>query len=289
MTVFLLAGFLKALKIILIILACLILFVLFVLFLLLFVPFRYQGRGFYKEEHPEHEDAIKTYDFYVKLSWLLHFVSACFSLNQDLLLKVKVLGIKVYSKNFNRESGEAENTETEAETEAEVEPELEAEPAADLEAEDNIKGTDSDTETDEDNKESSDETEKSDTGNASIASKIKRLKDLTNKKSFKNACSLCKDELIKLLKHVLPRKWEITGYVGFDDPYKTGEMLAFLGSIYGLIYRHVDIKGNFNSEEKDVKIYFKGRITLFTVLMIGIKIYFNKNIRKVIDEIREVL
>ena len=281
MTVFLLAGFLKALKIILIILACLILFVLFVLFLLLFVPFRYQGRGFYKEEHPEHEDAVKTYDFYVKLSWLLHFVSACFSLNQDLLLKVKVLGITVYSKNFNRESGEAENTETEAETEAEVEP--------DLEAEDISKDTDSDTETDEDNKESSDETEKSDTGKVSIASKIKRLKDLTNKKSFKVAFSLCKDELIKLLKHVLPRKWEITGYVGFDDPYKTGEMLAFLGSIYGLIYRHVDIKGNFNSEEKDVKINFKGRITLFTVLMIGIKIYFNKNIRKVIDEIREVL
>ncbi len=277
MTVFLLAGFLKALKIILIILACLILFVLFVLFLLLFVPFRYQGSGFYKEEHPEHEDTIKTYDFYVKLSWLLHFVSVCFSLNQDLLLKVKVFGIKVYSKNFNSESGEAKNTD------------LEAEPEADLEAEDSSKDTDSNTETDKEDKEASDETEKNDTGNASIASKIKRLKDLTNKKSFKNAYSLCKDELLKLIKHVLPRKWEITGYVGFDDPYKTGEMLAFLGSIYALIYRHVDIKGNFDSEEKDVKINFKGRITLFTVLMIGIKIYFNKNIRKVIDEIREVL
>ena len=303
MTVFLLAGFLKVLKIIGIVLLCILAFILLLLFLLLFVPFRYTGKGYYKEEHPENSEALKDYDFLFNLSWLLHFVSLSFSVSNDLLLKIKVLGIKVYSKSFkSQDSHSEEDKKDSSETEEDLCKNEEDSYENEEDSFENVKDSHENAGDSYENAGDSGEStldnpeddmdlkglfeEKPD--DSSFFSKLKRLKALSQKRTFKNAVTLCKEELIKLLKHVLPRKWSVKGYVGFDDPYKTGEMLAFLGSIYGLIYQHVDIKGNFNSEEKDVKIDFKGHITLIKILVIGITVYFNKNLRIVYNEIREV-
>ncbi len=99
---------------------------------------------------------------------------------------------------------------------------------------------------------------------------------------------MAKEKLIKLLKHILPRKLNIEARLGFYDPSVTGSILAISGMLYPLINRHIHVYGDFENQCIDINGNFKGRICIFKILIIALQVYFNKNIKKVIKLFREV-
>lgn len=83
---------LNILKIAGLILLFLILFLLLVLFLILFVPIRYRIRA-QRDARTAQEIPV---DAKIKVTWLLHAVSAAFHYPAEAYLRVKVLGITIF-------------------------------------------------------------------------------------------------------------------------------------------------------------------------------------------------
>lgn len=128
----------------------------------------------------------------------------------------------------------------------------------------------------------------SDTNKRSIYDKIKKYLEIIESKRFKRAYAFCKEKIKRLLKCVCPRKWELNAVVGFDDPSTTGNILCYTSMLYPFIAKHIHICGDFENERIEADLKFKGHITAFRILWIGVTVYFNKDIRKLIKMFKEV-
>ena len=96
----------------------------------------------------------------------------------------------------------------------------------------------------------------------------------------RNAMDSCKTELVRILKAVRPRK--VKGYinVGFDDPAATGQALAIMAVIYPFLGEGIIVEPDFDNEVFKGDILIKSRLYLITLLVVGFKIYFNKEIKR---------
>lgn len=98
---------------------------------------------------------------------------------------------------------------------------------------------------------------------------------------------LIKTELGKLLLHIAPKKCRINVSFGFDDPATTGQIMAILGMIYPIWSYDISIHPDFENTLIKGNVYIRGRIRLFTLIRIAWKVYFNKNLKKVLVLLRK--
>lgn len=100
--------------------------------------------------------------------------------------------------------------------------------------------------------------------------------------SFKRAWALCRDEAFSLIGSILPRKLIGHVTVGTGDPAGTAQILAVHGILYPLIGNHIFITPDFENSVLEGDFYMKGRITVFKILKTAGKVYFNKDLRRII-------
>ncbi|MCM1439650.1 MAG: DUF2953 domain-containing protein [Roseburia sp.] len=106
--------------------------------------------------------------------------------------------------------------------------------------------------------------------------------DVIKGDEFKRAFSLCKGELGAIFSYIKPRKLQADLIIGLDDPAATGQVLSYYGILYSLIGNNVNITGDFERKRIEGSVFIKGKIKLFTFLKAVIRIYFNKDIRKLL-------
>lgn len=100
--------------------------------------------------------------------------------------------------------------------------------------------------------------------------------------SFKRAFDLCRNEVFSLISSILPRKLIGHVTVGTGDPASTAQILAVHGILYPLIGNHIFITPDFENSVLEGDFYMKGKITVFKILKTAGKVYFNKDLRRVI-------
>lgn len=278
---------LMILKVLGIILLSIIAFILLLLFLVLFVPLRYMVKGSF------HDKEIKAV---ARASWLLHLVSLSYTYGKEDPLAIRILGIRINKKKKTSDlESEASNPTNDVDSKEEIANISEASDTSDSsetsnqsERFDNIKNsTDGEGQIEEVSSENTSEKEKNVHSDKKYV-KIKRYLELVKSKRFKKAFELCKDTLVKLLKHILPRKWWVRANLSFDDPETTGKVLGITGALYALFYKHIHVTSDFTGEHIDVDAYFKGHLTTVKILYLAANVYFNKNIKKLIKLFREV-
>lgn len=86
-------------------------------------------------------------------------------------------------------------------------------------------------------------------------------------------------QLIKLLRHVLPRKAEGKVTFGFEDPAVTGEVLAACAFVWPAFDGNLDITPDFDQKIILADAKFRGRIRIGTVLVIAGRLFLDKNFR----------
>lgn len=94
------------------------------------------------------------------------------------------------------------------------------------------------------------------------------------------------------LKHIKPTKLKLELQLGTGDPCSTGQVLGLLGVLYGCYGEGVQINPNFEHAILQGTIMVKGRIRLGSLLIIGIKLLLNKEIRtlwKTVQQLKEEL
>lgn len=99
---------------------------------------------------------------------------------------------------------------------------------------------------------------------------------------FERTFDKCKNKLLKLLKSILPRKWNVAMEVGFDDPYTTGEVLAIAGMLHPVIYNHISVVGNFEEEIIRGAAKLKGRIFVFSFVKILLFYLTDRDLKRLI-------
>lgn len=91
----------------------------------------------------------------------------------------------------------------------------------------------------------------------------------------------------RLLRHVGPQKWEGAVYFGLDDPAATGQVLAILGATYPIYRGQLSVVPVWDRKVLEGKACVKGRVYGIMVLCMAVRIYFDKNVRYVIQWFRK--
>lgn len=122
-----------------------------------------------------------------------------------------------------------------------------------------------------------------------VLDNIQYYREVLESDPFRQSLQMCKGELGWVLKRLKPDKFEADLIVGMENPATTGEILAICGMLYPLIGQHVRISGDFECEKTRVegRLYIRGRIRMFTFLRIVIRLYFNKDIKKLIKLLKK--
>ena len=301
------------LKIIGIILLIAVLLVIIVAAVVLFVPIRYSGSGSYKDEaRPQLE---------LNATWILKILRARAAYADGLHYEVSVFGRRILSSESS--SGTTESAEVKQAEASEVSGA--AEPAAvDDELRDGHKeALDGQKESpDKENTGMQTLDTVPDSGTVSwydairsqiakmvgdikaradaaakfvedLCGKADRLAAFLNDEGNKRAFKLLWGSLKQLLAHIGPKKLKGHAILGFDDPSMTGYALAALSQLpvtWGrgsAKKKSFEVIPMFDRKAMDVEADFSGRLKIIVPARIGLKIWFNKDFKKLYAEVTD--
>lgn len=261
--------------------------VLLLLLFVLFVPIRYRVEGKY-EEQPF---------FKAKISWFLSALSVHIRYEgEGVAVKVKLLGISLKKKEKAPQKPEAAETVQEQK------------PTKAARAKETVAEQQSDTQLQEEQQKEPQLTkkpplirrmaekirawkEKIKCTIQNICDKIKEIvrkkealqafiKDEKNREAFR----LVKRELLRLWRQIRPRRLSVSCHFGFDDPSVTGQVLAAGAVFYPLYRNNIRLYPDFTQKVLSGEGYLRGRIRIFPVLLIIIRLWKNKQIRTIVGK-----
>lgn len=300
--------FLLILKIIGIILLSIISLLLIIIALILFVPIRYRIIA----------NKFEDSDFYaeIKLTWLLHFINILIKYTDDLYYRVRVILIPIKkSDNLKKHKNNSKKPEPYSDDTKSVD---EGGNISDESANEDI----SDNEISKDKEEivsTSDSDENDDDNinfdeNKGIIYKIRfvltkffeflfnikeklneayntvvnivkdidyyinALKDERNKKVI----SLCLSQASSIINNIKPKVFNGNLTIGIDEPYTMGQILSIYGILFPIIHDKITINPVYDKEVIEGDLYIKGRISVFVLIRAAIKIYFNRDYKRMI-------
>lgn len=120
-----------------------------------------------------------------------------------------------------------------------------------------------------------------------ILANIKKYTGIIQTGEFKEAFELCKVSLARLFCMIKPRKLKVSGKVGMKSPDQTGYVCAIIGIISPFFKKQICVIPDFDNFIIKGNVLIKGRIYIFVLLIVGIKVFFDKNIRKVIEMFKQ--
>lgn len=119
--------------------------------------------------------------------------------------------------------------------------------------------------------------------------KVEHYLELWNRKETQITFNRAKTKLGRMIKAVLPRKWKVTGELGFSDPCTTGQFMGALGALYPVFGNKVQITPNFENEVINMEGSVKGHIRLGNLLYQLVSLILNRHsfkfIKLVFDEL----
>ena len=107
---------------------------------------------------------------------------------------------------------------------------------------------------------------------------IRAVEDERNQEAF----SLCVHQLKNVLSNIRPRR--IKGYIcfGTEDSYLMGKLLSIYSILFPLIHDKIQMVPDYEREIVEGNIQIKGRINTYVLLWAGYKIYFDKDVRRMV-------
>ncbi len=266
---------------------------------IMFVPIRYKLNVSSKDGN--------VY-FNGRVSWLLHLIHVAVKKDtKDPRIWIRLLGIKIFDsskkKKQKKEAKKKQKKEFKKEPKKEKKNDVRQKDYKETKPNirDEFKSRDFDSDKTESYIEGENSYEKKPSFMGKIKYKIKKIKDkiinaikkLCNiRQKIKIVVDFVKDEinkegfktiygsLKKLLKHLMPTELNLQLLFGTGDPCSTGQALGVLSILYSLYGQHIEITPDFENEVVEGKLDAKGRIRLFTVIMIVIKLICDKKFKR---------
>lgn len=272
------------LKIIGIVILAIIAFIIFLLCLVLFAAVRYKI-------NLEADGDIKSVRGILKVRWILGIVSLTVKYPGEGQVVLRIFGIPVLGRKKRKKKKKVKAVKREAKQEAKTEVRIEEKPAA--------------------VKPDKTETEKPHTKEQHIKKphkkqkrsffkkfterknkdkkfdKIKPVFDILKDTQNKGAVDALKNAVICAIKHCGPKKFKVNMIIGTGDPCNTGLLFGAFGIIMALIKGEYNISPDFYNKRIEGYMYIKGRIRSAVVLYYILKIYADKDIKRMAGQIKK--
>lgn len=117
--------------------------------------------------------------------------------------------------------------------------------------------------------------------------KVKEIKSFITANTTKEAYNYGKRIIIKLIKHILPKKINADIKFGFGEPHLTGQTLGYIAmafSTFGINPKKIAITPDFENKIFEGKAKLRGRILLGIVGIYILKLYFKKETHDIIKK-----
>ena len=120
----------------------------------------------------------------------------------------------------------------------------------------------------------------------SLIEKKDHILDFLTDEDHKVAFGRLKKEGFKLLKRLKPKRFHVNVHFGFDDPYRTGQVLAGCSMLYPFIGNNASIRPDFEKKILEGSLTMRGRVKVFYFVALGWNLIWNKEVRKTYRDIR---
>jgi hypothetical protein len=121
------------------------------------------------------------------------------------------------------------------------------------------------------------------------SNKAKMLKKLWETETTQKSYRLVKTQLVRLLKHIKPRKVICDIHFGCNDPALTGEVLAGLAVVYGLSGIQLNVRPDFEQACLEGTLFIKGRVQLVLLAVIALRVFFDKYSKKTYERFHKII
>lgn len=109
------------------------------------------------------------------------------------------------------------------------------------------------------------------------------LRDEENRRTFR----LVKKQLVKVVRHVMPARLEGEVTFGFDDPYRTGQLLSAAALLYPVYRDRIRVTPVFDREVLEGQLKLEGRIRLAVLLGAAVRLGMDRNFRKLVRRLMD--
>lgn len=276
------------------------------LFLVLFIPVRYQAYG---ERKLENE---LPFEVKVKAAWLLHLLNVRFLYPKEAYIRVRIGCFTIFRSDRRTKEKPPENTKEKTGKKAEEKSDEKSEEKTEDKSVEKSKEKESVSEEKnfETNTKEAEAPEEEPTWQkffrkflnllknlrytiTQICDKIKKIVknikyyiEVISSAEFKRAFGLCSGQAGVLLRHICPKKIKGSLRIGTGDPASTGQVLAVYGILYPFLGNQIMVTPDFEQQIIEGELFIKGSITLFRLVKCAWIIYFDKDIRRVINMLK---
>lgn len=115
-----------------------------------------------------------------------------------------------------------------------------------------------------------------------LSEKIDAFYEVINNEDNRELVRFLWEQLKKLLKIIKPKKGTLYVHYGMDDPETTGKIAMYLAVLYGWLGIDINILPDFEQKIMEGEVQLKGSIRLFGIIVIALRVYTNKQFKKVV-------
>lgn len=115
-----------------------------------------------------------------------------------------------------------------------------------------------------------------------VTEKVNSVKAVINNQEYRELAGFLFEQLKALLVKIKPKKYDINIRYGFDDPYTTGKVSMYAAVLWGMLGIDANIMPEFEQKIFEGSVFLKGRVTVFSLIVIAVKVYFNKLFKKIV-------
>lgn len=121
-----------------------------------------------------------------------------------------------------------------------------------------------------------------------LAEKKEEVSAFIEDESHRKAFSRTKKEVVRLLRFLKPKKFFLNTRFGFEDPYRTGQVLAALSIIYPFVGGHMSVDPDFENKVLEADLAIKGKVRVIYAVIAAWNMFWDKNVRLLYKEIKQM-
>jgi len=120
----------------------------------------------------------------------------------------------------------------------------------------------------------------------SITEKIQYFNENINTEENRILLKFLIIQLKIILKHIAPRKYKIYLRYGSGEPDVTGKVISYVAIANAFFNMNLNFVPVFDEQVLEGELYLRGRIRVFTMLIIAFRVYRNKQFKKLIKKFK---
>ena len=122
-----------------------------------------------------------------------------------------------------------------------------------------------------------------------IVKKAKNLYNIKNDPRAREFYHVAKKRVIKIVRHILPRKLKGSVRFGTGDPCSTGKILGAAAMMYPIYGGHISVEPVFEEKALEFDLYLRGRIRVITVLLPALRTYWSRDFKYLRKKIKKAV